>query len=327
MISASQIKTISGNSKAKHVAALAEALDRYEPHVQAHVLAQVMHETGGLVYDREIWGPTEAQKKYEGRKDLGNTQKGDGSKFRGYGLIQLTGRRNVTAFQNWCENEGLDPPDFLDKPALIASDPWAALTVVWYWEVGNPSRKSLTSYADVNDIEMITRRVNGGLNGYEDRLRYYDRAALVLLGYGPTEVLKFQKANKLEADGVSGPRTRAALHAALLRQTKGALQREETAVAPVVDKVEKEVPVPVAPPAAVMQTTKTESRFRKYSNRVGSALTGAGLTGLGSSTVFGLEWQTLAVWAGIILLGLFVVLVLGPWAVRQIKKIASELDV
>src|SRR5690606_17393021 len=63
----------------------------------AAFLAQVGHESGGFVYAREIWGPTEAQKRYEGRKDLGNTQPGDGSRFRGRGLIQITGRANYTA--------------------------------------------------------------------------------------------------------------------------------------------------------------------------------------------------------------------------------------
>lgn len=246
MVTAAQIKTIAGNRNAKHTAALANAVDKYEPHVQAQVLAQVMHETGGLNFDREIWGPTKAQQGYEGRKDLGNTQKGDGSKFRGYGLIQVTGRANTTAFYKWCVKNGLNPPDFVDDPSQMANDPWAAWTVVWYWEV-----KGLTKYADVGDIEMITRRVNGGLNGYDDRLRFYDRAALVLLGYGVNDIRKFQQDIKgLTADGVSGPRTRSALHTALMRKTQGAVDRQDTAAAPVVETITNTEAVAVTAPSA-----------------------------------------------------------------------------
>ena len=245
MVTAAQVRQISGNAKAKHVEALALVVDKYEPHEQAQVLAQVMHETGGLAFDREIWGPTEAQKGYEGRKDLGNTQKGDGSKFRGYGLIQVTGRSNTAAFLKWCKSQGLNPPDFLADPSKMALDPWAAWTVVWYWESRN-----LSKYAAVGDIEMITRKVNGGLNGYDDRLRFYDRAALVLLGYKVTELQKFQKTRGLDTNSGSGPRTRAALHTALLRKTQGAVDRKETAAAPVVETVTQTEAVAVTPPSA-----------------------------------------------------------------------------
>lgn len=244
MVTAAQIKIIAGNRSAKHAEALANVVDKYEPHVQAQILAQVMHETGGLVYDREVWGPTKAQQGYEGRKDLGNSQKGDGSKYRGYGLIQVTGRGNTTAFYNWCKKSGMNPPDFVADPSQMAADPWAAWTVVWYWEA-----KGLTKYADVGDIEMITRRVNGGLNGYEDRLRYYDRAALVLLGYKITELQKFQASKGLDTKTGSGPRTRAALHTALLGKTQGAISRQETASAPVVETVTQTEAVAVTAPS------------------------------------------------------------------------------
>ncbi|MGK9055671.1 hypothetical protein [Neorhizobium petrolearium] len=69
------------------------------------------------------YGRTDAQKRYEGRKDLGNIQKGDGSKYRGYGPMQVTGRANVTEFYNWCKKRGLNPPDFIEKPQLIATSP------------------------------------------------------------------------------------------------------------------------------------------------------------------------------------------------------------
>jgi putative chitinase len=217
----------SKSPKAHLIDALETIQSEYKPHQFAHVLAQVMHESGGLYYDREVWGPTAAQKRYEGRIDLGNTQKGDGSKYRGYGPIQVTGRANTTEFYNWCKKRGLNPPNFVEKPELIATSPWAGWSVVWYWET-----RKLNQYADTNDIEMITRRVNGGLNGYADRLDYYDRSALVMLGYGPTEVRRFQTDAGIGVDGVSGPKTRAALHAALVKL--GGVSSGEVRNAPVV---------------------------------------------------------------------------------------------
>jgi putative chitinase len=217
----------SKSPKAHLIAALETIQSEYKPHQFAHVLAQVMHESGGLYYDREVWGPTAAQKRYEGRTDLGNTQKGDGSKYRGYGPIQVTGRANTTEFYNWCKKRGLNPPNFVSQPELIATSPWAGWSVVWYWET-----RKLNQYADTNDIEMITRRVNGGLNGYADRLDYYDRSALVMLGYGPTEIRRFQTEAGIGVDGVSGPKTRAALHAALVKL--GGVSSGEVRNAPVV---------------------------------------------------------------------------------------------
>ncbi|CDZ63731.1 hypothetical protein [Neorhizobium galegae] len=110
-----------------------------------------MHESGGLIYDREVWGPTAAQQRYEGRKDLRNTRKSDGSKYRGYLPIQITGRSNATAFYEWCQKRGLNLPDFMDKPGLMATSPWAGWSVVRYWTTDNLNR-----YADTNDIAMIT---------------------------------------------------------------------------------------------------------------------------------------------------------------------------
>jgi len=178
-----------------------------EPHRQAHFIAQVMHETGGLKWDREIWGPTATQKRYEGRKDLGNTQPGDGSKFRGYGFIQTTGRANVTEFLRWCQARGYDAPNFVARPELIATTPWSTVSALWYWDT-----RGLNRFADANDIEMITRRINGGLNGFADRLDYYARTGLVLLGYRTNDVGMFQVDAGITADGIAGPATRAALH-------------------------------------------------------------------------------------------------------------------
>ena len=178
-----------------------------KPHRLAHYLAQIMHESGRFRYDREVWGPTAAQKRYEGREDLGNTHPGDGKKFAGHGPIQITGRHNTAAFRDWCRNRGFDAPDFEADPELINTDPWEGLGPIWYW-----STRNLNDYADANNIEQITKRINGGLNGYQDRIDLYVRCALVLLGYDVDDVREFQQAHGLEVDGDPGPITRAAMH-------------------------------------------------------------------------------------------------------------------
>lgn len=218
-ITAAQLRAIAlGTPKAGNIPSVIVALDRFggtcgldRAHRLAHYIAQLAHESAGFRYDRELWGPTAAQRRYEGRKDLGNTQKGDGKKFAGRTAIQITGRYNFRQFSAWAKR--LDPaaPDFEADPDLINTDPWEGLSPIWYWHVGNPTGKSLNVYADRNDAEMVTRRINGGLNGYADRLKYYTRAALVLLGYSVTDVKKFQRAAGLVVDGIAGPATRGAL--------------------------------------------------------------------------------------------------------------------
>lgn len=247
----------SSNPKPNLIDAINSIQSEYKPHQFAHVLAQTMHESAGLAYDREIWGPTPAQKRYEGRKDLGNTQPGDGSKYRGYGPMQVTGRANVTEFYNWCKARSLNPPNFVATPHLIADSPWAGWSVVWYWET-----RKLNRYADTNDIEMITRRVNGGLNGYADRLDYYDRSALVMLGYGPREIRKFQTdAGLAVIDGVSGPKTRAALHDALVKLSgaTGTKSAPVTATPPSLEKPWYQSKEVVAPVATTAITTLTQA--------------------------------------------------------------------
>ncbi|ERH56409.1 glycoside hydrolase family 19 protein [Pseudomonas simiae] len=135
----------------------------------AAFIAQVGHESGQLRWVREIWGPTAEQVGYEGRADLGNTVKGDGSKYRGRGLIQITGRANYTACG---EALGLD---LIDMPELLELPQYAAMSAAWFW-----STRGLNTLADQGDFSKITRRINGGLNGLEDRLQLWERAKKVL---------------------------------------------------------------------------------------------------------------------------------------------------
>lgn len=139
------------------------------PARQAAFIAQVGHESGRLYYVKELWGPTETQKRYEGRKDLGNTQPGDGSKYRGRGLIQITGRANYSTAADALNEPLIDHPEVLEQPDI------AALSAAWFW-----NSHGLNQLADTGDFEKITRRINGGLNGQADRLILWDSAKKAL---------------------------------------------------------------------------------------------------------------------------------------------------
>ena len=136
----------------------------------AAFIAQVGHESGQLRWVREIWGPTAQQAGYEGRADLGNTVKDDGSKYRGRGLIQITGRANYAACG---EALGLD---LVNRPELLEQTQYAALSAAWFWSVNG-----LNTLADAGDLRKITQRINGGLTGQADRQALYDKALKVLV--------------------------------------------------------------------------------------------------------------------------------------------------
>ena len=128
-------------------------------------LAQIGHESQGLFYTTEVWGPTAVQRRYEGRADLGNVQRGDGSRYRGHGLIQITGRSNHAQVRDRLRKRlGAHVPDFENSPEQLAFEPWAALCAGDYWDSRN-----LNALADLDKFEAITRKINSGLNGYEDR--------------------------------------------------------------------------------------------------------------------------------------------------------------
>lgn len=219
-----------------------------EPAVLAQFLAQVMHESGNLRYVREIWGPTKAQARYEGRADLGNTQPGDGKRFMGRDVIQVTGRSNYRQLTAWVRKTFGKGPDFEAKPGLLESPEWLGIGAIWYFL----TRKGLIDSAREGNIEMVTRLVNGGLNGYADRLRKYDAAALEILGFA--DVRTFQKQAGLVVDGISGPKTRAALHKALSQV--------------------KETPVSVTRPAPHVNAP---SKAKDAVGTVAGGATGAGL--------------------------------------------------
>ena len=124
-------------------------------------LAQIAHESDGFKTTREYASGA----RYEGRKDLGNTVTGDGRRFRGRGLIQLTGRANYDFFGD------VVGVDIISHPELVEQFPLALEVSAAFWE-----HRHLNAYADQEDFEKVTRRINGGLNGYSSRLQYLEIA-------------------------------------------------------------------------------------------------------------------------------------------------------
>ena len=111
-----------------------------------------------------------AEAMYGHRSDLGNTQDGDGGKFFGRGLIQLTGRANYTSFANDIQNS-----EILNNPSLLATPEYACLSAGWFWN----SRK-LNDLADKQDYTTMTKRINGGTLGLEERISHINKALTIL---------------------------------------------------------------------------------------------------------------------------------------------------
>jgi putative chitinase len=135
----------------------------------AAFLATIAHESGELRYSKEIWGPTSAQERYEGRADLGNNVVGDGKRFLGRGLIQITGRSNYAQISKAFN------VDFISQPELLETPQFAAASACWWW-----ATHGCNQAADIPDFIAVTKIVNGGLNGLADRQKFYSLALSVL---------------------------------------------------------------------------------------------------------------------------------------------------
>lgn len=181
-------------------------LDTYgisQPARLAHFLAQCGEESDHFHTLREYASGAA----YEGRRDLGNVFPGDGVMFAGRGMIEVTGRVNYRAFTVWMRKQIPSAPDFEMQPKLLETFPWALYSAVWYW-----TSHDLNRLADDDNIEAITHKVNGGLNGLGERVYLLIWASLYMLGYGASGIKAFQKHNGLLVDGVPGAKTRAMLH-------------------------------------------------------------------------------------------------------------------
>lgn len=268
----------------------------------AHYIAQVLHESGCFRYDKEIWGPTPAQKRYDTRTDLGNTKArdGDGKLYMGRTPMQITGKSNYEQFTAWAKQQDSTAPDFVKNPDAANTDPWEGLGPMWYW-----SSRKLNKYAADNNIIMVTKVINGGLNGFDDRLRYYGRAALVLAGYGITkaEIKRFQADHKLQVDGIIGDQTRMALHKAL----KGANPYTE----------EVKTPVPVL----VDDANKSVLKTLEGNKEVVTTVAVPAVTGL-----LGAPWQTVIAIGAVMVLGFVVFLIIRRMKAKEQTAAVNRIE-
>jgi len=142
---------------------------------QAHFLAQVAHESGEMRYTKEL----ASGKAYEGRKDLGNTVKGYGVKYKGRGFLQVTGYYNYKAYKLYCGFDVVSKPELLEQPR------GATRSAGWVFTQG--LGVNLCMYADLDNgenteevLKRITKKINGGYNGLASRRKYLVRAKQVL---------------------------------------------------------------------------------------------------------------------------------------------------
>ena len=180
MITDSQLQqimpTLAAAKRQMMLTFLNHAMDMFEinsPMREAAFLAQIAHESGELKFFEEIWGPTAAQRRYEPPSDLakrlGNTQKGDGRRYKGRGPIQITGRFNYRKYGQ------LLNLDLEGNPDLAATTQIGFETAGQYWKMNG-----LNELADIPDFTAITKKINGGLNGLADREKYFARAKQAL---------------------------------------------------------------------------------------------------------------------------------------------------
>ncbi len=194
-----------GARLAPHLPYINPAMDEADidtPDRIAAFLAQLAHESGEYRYMEEIADGSA----YEGRADLGNTEPGDGVKYKGHGPIQITGRANHKACG---EALGLD---LINDPRLTCTPEHGTASATWFW-----NSRSLSLLADRGWFKAITRIINGGLNGLFDRRTYWDRNRAILglplinMDGEADSIRQFQRDHGLLADGIFGQRTLAAL--------------------------------------------------------------------------------------------------------------------
>ncbi len=182
MLTSSQLQQVMPNLAAAklasflpHINGAMQAFEVNNALRAAAFLAQLAHESGEFRWMEEIWGPTDAQRRYEPPNQLatrlGNTQAGDGKRFKGRGPIQITGRFNYKRYGD------LLHIDLLEQPERAASPDIAFSVAGLYW-----STNHLNELADAQQFVAITKRINGGVNGLADRQKYYERAKTALAG-------------------------------------------------------------------------------------------------------------------------------------------------
>jgi predicted chitinase len=253
-------------------AAISEfGIDR--PARTAAFLAQLAHESAQFKFMEEIWGPTAAQRRYEPQSklasDLGNTDTGDGRRFKGRGPIQITGRANYRRFGDLL---GLD---LVTTPDQAASPEVAFRIAGLYW-----TKKGLNELADRVTAEAfreITRRINGGFNGLAEREQFYETAKAVLGVVAPGGGLSFDVEDELDAvepvfeRGLEGMRAEA-LAAPRRRTTAKKTARKGTAKKA---GAKKTAPRKTAPKKTAAKKTAAKKRSVKRSAQKRAARKGA----------------------------------------------------
>lgn len=161
-----QVKRIMPKAMGTRVKEFVESFNKYAGRFEintplrvAHYIAQVAHETGQLKWLEEI----ASGQAYEGRKDLGNTQKGDGRRFKGRGYLQTTGRANYQAYASSVFCVG----DLMAHPEWLAQQPGCQKASMFFWW-----KNKINQEADRDDCRGVTRKVNGGYNHYAERAQF-----------------------------------------------------------------------------------------------------------------------------------------------------------
>lgn len=187
------IPNVNWNYAQQYVILFDSILPKYDidtPLRKAHFLAQVAHESGGFKFVTEnlnysakaLYGvfrkyfPTLdaanqyarkpekiANKVYANRMGNGNETSGDGWRYKGRGLIQLTGKSNYKALSD------ATGQDFITTPEKVSEPDWALTSACWYWQ-----KRKINRYADTDDIHMVTKLINGGYNGLQSREHFLE---------------------------------------------------------------------------------------------------------------------------------------------------------
>lgn len=190
MISENDIFKLTPNANKNIVSGFVKWFNSYAPKFGVttsarinHFLAQAAHETDNFRSLKEYASGAA----YEGRKDLGNTQKGDGVKFKGRGIFQVTGRAN---YANYSKAMFGNANTLLNNPALLEQPQYAVLSAFLFWKDHNLNaiadkpniwRGNYGKFTNLSPIEYITHVINGGTNGLNDRTNLLSKAFSIFI--------------------------------------------------------------------------------------------------------------------------------------------------